>query len=343
MTYNKRERRTPIRWIWCVIFIVCAGLASWIFWPREHTTPSPSKPTHTPSTQLTGTQQDAAIAPTIKPEKTTEEEKLAKQEHKKDIVKPASKKPSTTCSNNQCLYRNKCHTLPAHATCTQNDPRNARTCDKGYRDTGTSCVLQTVVKPQPNTNVKKTKTIMGHDVYSDSSLTKFICRWVPFNNKGYIPRLTTIQPSKTIKTRGTKKLRPEAYTALQKMAQAFYADMHQPLVVYSSYRSYLYQKNSISQSCKNNGRCARWGESEHQSGLTVDLRSVAANTATKYRKQFAWLKANAHKYGWHQSYQKGKAIDGYHTEAWHWRYLGTDLATTLHNKGMTFSELYNTH
>jgi D-alanyl-D-alanine carboxypeptidase len=58
----------------------------------------------------------------------------------------------------------------------------------------------------------------------------------------------------------------------------------------------------------------------------------------KYQTSYDWLVENAHLYGFHQSYQKGKSIDGYAIEPRHRRYLGVELAKELHEKGMTFSE-----
>lgn len=53
-----------------------------------------------------------------------------------------------------------------------------------------------------------------------------------------------------------------------------------------------------------------------------------------------WLQENAHKWGFHQTYQKGIQIDGKAIEPWHWRYLGTGLATELWEKNMSFAEWF---
>ena len=78
------------------------------------------------------------------------------------------------------------------------------------------------------------------------------------------------------------------------------------MVVVSAYRSYQYQKNQISESCKQSGYCAREGESEHQLGLAVDLWETTNEEKflLKYQRYYDWLKDNAHLYGFHQSYQK---------------------------------------
>lgn len=51
-----------------------------------------------------------------------------------------------------------------------------------------------------------------------------------------------------------------------------------------------------------------------------------------------WLTDNAHTYGWHQSYQRGRDIDGYDVEPWHWRYLGVELASELRKQNLTFTQ-----
>ncbi len=57
-------------------------------------------------------------------------------------------------------------------------------------------------------------------------------------------------------------------------------------------------------------------------------------------KFFNWLNENAHTYGFHNTYQKGREIDGYEIEPWHWRYLGVPLATYLKDQDITFGEFY---
>ncbi len=72
------------------------------------------------------------------------------------------------------------------------------------------------------------------------------------------------------------------------------------------------------------------GHSEHQLGTTVDFNFIDLTDTTDPR--VVWLFANAHRFGFTNSYPPGKqALTGYVPEAWHWRYVGTDIATALHN------------
>ncbi|MDR3168550.1 MAG: M15 family metallopeptidase [Candidatus Peribacteria bacterium] len=149
-----------------------------------------------------------------------------------------------------------------------------------------------------------------------------------------------MQSSETLKIQGNRSLRAEANEQLIQLSLAFYEDFKQPIVVMSAYRSYDYQKNQISESCKQSGYCARAGESEHQLGLAVDLWEATNEEKflSKYQIEYEWLAQHAWEYGFHQSYQKRKETDGYAVEPRHWRYVGGELAKELWEKGMTFSE-----
>ena len=175
----------------------------------------------------------------------------------------------------------------------------------------------------------------------DDSIKKFV--WVnkPFDNIQYEPSDLVLLKWRSHITAQTKHtLRKEATDNLEKMANAFYLEFWKNLVIASAYRSYSYQKNSISRSCKQSWRCAKEWESEHQLWLAVDLRETTNEQKflSKYQKYYNRLHNNAHLYWFHQSFQKGKEIDWYYIEPRHWRYLGTWLATELHNKNITFTQ-----
>lgn len=176
---------------------------------------------------------------------------------------------------------------------------------------------------------------------SDDNLQKFV--WVnqPFYNISYEPvDLVWLQWYNHISAQTKHTLRKEAADNLEKMANDFYSEFWKDIVIASAYRSYSYQKNSISESCKQSGWCAREWESEHQLWLAVDLWEASSESKflSKYQKYYDWLHENAHLYWFHQSYQNWREIDGYYIEPWHWRYLGVDLATKLRKKDITFTQ-----
>jgi zinc D-Ala-D-Ala carboxypeptidase len=82
------------------------------------------------------------------------------------------------------------------------------------------------------------------------------------------------------------------------------------------------------------------GYSEHQLGTTVDFttqKAGAANFEFNATGAYSWLKKNAHIYGFTLSYPAGNAY--YAFEPWHWRFVGTALATKLFSDGTFFYDL----
>ena len=79
------------------------------------------------------------------------------------------------------------------------------------------------------------------------------------------------------------------------------------LSITSAYRSFKHQQQLLKSYCKSKQQCAEPGSSEHQAGLALDL---GVNGGRIDKKSLERLQENAHKRGFHQSYQKGKEIDG---------------------------------
>ena len=88
---------------------------------------------------------------------------------------------------------------------------------------------------------------------------------------------------------------------------------------------------------------ARAGFSEHQTGLTVDIAATNEDDIEEFQdtKAYRWTSTNSHSYGWILRYPEGKEqITGYQFEAWHYRYLGKELATAVYNSQLTYDEFY---
>ncbi len=87
---------------------------------------------------------------------------------------------------------------------------------------------------------------------------------------------------------------------------------------------------------------ARPGESEHQTGLCMDListRNVVLDETFADHPAYAWLTENAHHFGFILRYPKGKEeTTGYSYEPWHYRFVGVEAATKIHEKGLTLEE-----
>ena len=77
--------------------------------------------------------------------------------------------------------------------------------------------------------------------------------------------------------------------------------------------------------------------SEHQLGLALDIYTssyMSLDFGFGETKAGIWLQENCSKYGFILRYPKGKdSITGYIYEAWHYRYVGADLAEKLYNNG----------
>ena len=82
---------------------------------------------------------------------------------------------------------------------------------------------------------------------------------------------------------------------------------------------------------------ARPGYSEHQTGLAFDVCATNKPCITNgfdNTSEAEWLSENAYKYGFILRYVKNKVNEtGYMYESWHFRYVGTELATKLYNNG----------
>lgn len=118
------------------------------------------------------------------------------------------------------------------------------------------------------------------------------------------------------------------------------------LRVLSAYRSFDTQE-TLKESYKvrygagtANSFSADQGYSEHQLGTTLDFTMPELGTSlVGFDKTpgFPWLKDHAHEYGFILSYPKGNGHFVF--EPWHWRYVGVELASRLHQEGRSFYDL----
>ena len=74
------------------------------------------------------------------------------------------------------------------------------------------------------------------------------------------------------------------------------------------------------------------GTSEHQLGIAVDISGAVYAI-------YPWLQENAFQYGFILRYPADKtAITGFAAEEWHYRYVGIDAATEMHERGLCLEE-----
>ena len=162
---------------------------------------------------------------------------------------------------------------------------------------------------------------------------------------GYVPKL-----AEAVKGSGVKldyRVAPhyqEMYNAAKKDGIT--------LTPVSGYRSYQRQKNNFDNQIKtymNQGmnkvtatqKAAEIrllpGTSEHNAGLAMDICSLS--TKFDQTKEFRWLQAHAHEYGFIMRYPKDKTnVTKITYEPWHYRYVGKDIAKQLKSSGQVLEE-----
>lgn len=148
-----------------------------------------------------------------------------------------------------------------------------------------------------------------------------------------------------------RKMRKEAAQALEKLFDGAKKDGI-ALAGVSAYRSYATQKTVFNNYVKKDGEekarnySAVPGHSEHETGLAIDVSGsdgkCAAEDCFGNTKEASWLAKHASEYGFIVRYLKGKeSITGYQYEPWHIRYVGTQAAKEIADKGITLEEYLN--
>jgi len=210
---------------------------------------------------------------------------------------------------------------------------------------------QTTIQPSSQKSVQTTspaaqttapkafdKTLYSID--DPASIWVVVDKHRPLNPKSYAPSdLTSVGSGQF--------MRAAAAAAFMKMvADAKTAGYS--LSAESGYRSYDTQVSVYGNEVKNYGQAtadtesARPGYSEHQTGWAVDIASpgcledcFGTTAAAK------WVLANSATYGFFQRYPANKsAITGYRNEPWHFRYVGSALATEIVTSGQTMEEYF---
>lgn len=168
----------------------------------------------------------------------------------------------------------------------------------------------------------------------------------------YVPSPISIPnvPTRTDKSIDERSVRSDIQQPLIDLFNAAESYGYQ-LLIGSGYRSanlqsiYFYSlARSIGEQAANQS-IARPGQSEHQTGLAVDITTVSRQCYLEIcfedTSDGQWLANNAHKYGFILRYKKGKeSITGYMYEPWHFRYVGIDLATALFESDLTLEEAW---
>mgnify|MGYP002735323215 CR=1 FL=1 len=178
-------------------------------------------------------------------------------------------------------------------------------------------------------------------VSDPSSLTVLVNKYFEVSSD-YVPSLVEVISSKNC------SIRPEAAEAWDLMREACSAATGKTLYLSSGYRSYETQKKLFEDALANKGleravsKYAYPGRSEHQLGLalditTTDTKSISGSFLST--EAGMWMTDHAYEFGFILRYPSGKeSITGYAFEAWHYRFVGVDVATAMYGTGLCYEE-----
>lgn len=199
--------------------------------------------------------------------------------------------------------------------------------------------------------VEPIKAIL-EDYTQSSSIWMLVNKTQPVS-LDYIPANLVIPPValREDKSDEEKSVRSDIVEPLKDMFATAKSEKGYELLIGSGYRSaelqnvYFSSSAAISGETQANKYLAYPGQSEHQTGLTVDIATVSrycyVDTCFTDTLEGQWLAANAHRFGFILRYPSDKtAITGYSFEPWHFRYVGKDLAAALYESGLTLDEAW---
>lgn len=164
-------------------------------------------------------------------------------------------------------------------------------------------------------------------------------------DENYIPKnLETIDSNYSVPG---KKMVNVARISFEYLAKKALSEGYRIRAV-STYRSFSYQEGLYNNYVAKDGvekadkYSARAGFSEHQTGLAVDVDNFSTSfNDFENTKEYKWMLDNAYKYGFILRYPKDKEnITGYIYEPWHYRYVGIEIASLIHENNLSYEEYY---
>ncbi len=202
-------------------------------------------------------------------------------------------------------------------------------------------------KASESTEVKAYLEQAAIDDYSSNLVIVNKARSLPTNYKPKDLVRVNVPYSGRSEARYLRKEASEALTRLFISARSEGVD----LWAVSGFRSYdlqkvVFAKHADMMGVKTAERVsAKPGQSEHQTGLAIDISSRAMNytlnESFENTNEGKWLAENAAKFGFILRYPKGKeTITGYDYEPWHFRFVGKDIAIDIMKKGLTLEEYF---
>jgi D-alanyl-D-alanine carboxypeptidase len=186
----------------------------------------------------------------------------------------------------------------------------------------------------------------AHSIDDPNSIWVVVDKLRPFTPVDYAPADLVDVP---VPFANPPQMRKEASDAVVALFSAFTAETGLALQSQSAYRSFDTQTTVYNRDIATLGQAgadlstARPGTSEHQTGLTIDISAQPGQCSLSAcfgdTPHGAWLAAHAWRFGFLLRYPADKVpITGYEFEPWHYRYIGVDLATEMHNTGVSTLE-----
>lgn len=154
-------------------------------------------------------------------------------------------------------------------------------------------------------------------------------------------------PQDLVEVADGKRLVREAADAFLQM-QADAKEDGYAFYAVSAYRTIEYQKNLYNRYLRQDSQkvvdsySARAGQSEHNTGRTVDICASDWNMNQFGRtKESVWINENAPNYGFIVRYtENNRDITGYRSEPWHITYVGKEAAQTIRDQNLSSLEEY---
>ena len=175
----------------------------------------------------------------------------------------------------------------------------------------------------------------------------------------YAPEALSAIPSELTLYGKSVQMESTAALAVEALVRELHARGYTDIVVTSGYRDYAYQQVLFNTYLGNEqSKHPSWtteqcraevltysalpGESEHQTGLCMDLISTknpVLDATFADDPAYDWLAENAHSFGFILRYPEGEEdVTGYSYEPWHYRFVGVDAASKIYKKGITLEE-----
>ncbi len=209
---------------------------------------------------------------------------------------------------------------------------------------------QSGVPYSSDTSSEQTPTDPAYSIDFDSWEMRLVNKWNTISDAD-APELVNI--SSTYAWANDKRIDARIIDAVTELCKAAHKDGAE-LYIISAYRTDATQtrlfNNQVTREMNNNPSLsreeaeieaatavARPGTSEHQLGLAVDFNSVEEDF--EETKEYAWLEAHAHEYGFIMRYPKDKQdITAVIYEPWHYRYVGVENAKLIKESGLCLEE-----